>query len=106
MRVCLHKEETQEVEAKVAVDVDSFLGFASSLAVARQGLWYQPAPLTHQNMQNDVHITTTAYSTGDDPDQPARQWNAMLRDVPHFLLGRVIGAHDIVVFVLFPHMAH
>jgi hypothetical protein len=38
MNVCLHKEETQEVAPRVAFDIDSFLGFASSLAMARQGL--------------------------------------------------------------------
>lgn len=37
-QVCLHAEETREVEPVVSFDVDSFLGFASSLAVARQGL--------------------------------------------------------------------
>ena len=44
MNVCLHKEETQAVEPQVAYDIDSFLGFASSLSMARQGIWYQPAP--------------------------------------------------------------
>ena len=29
----------------------------------------------------------------------------MLRDVPHFLLGRVVGAHDITIHILFPHVA-
>ena len=28
----------------------------------------------------------------------------MLRDVPHFLLGPVVGAHDVTLHVLFPHM--
>jgi hypothetical protein len=37
MNVCLHKEETQAVEAKVTFDVDSFLGFGSSLGMARRG---------------------------------------------------------------------
>jgi len=38
MNVCLHKEETQAVEPQVAFDIDSFLGFGSSLSIARQGL--------------------------------------------------------------------
>ena len=29
----------------------------------------------------------------------------MLRDVPYFLLGRVEGAYDITVYVLFPYLA-
>ena len=38
MNVCLHKEQTQAVEPDVAFDVDSFLGFATLLAMARKGL--------------------------------------------------------------------
>jgi len=106
MHVCLHKEETQAVEPQVAFDIDSFLGFASSLAMARQGLWYQPAPKMGQNMTNDVHLETNIFRDSSDPNQPPRSSLAMLRDVPHFLLGRVVGAHDITVHILFPHMVH
>lgn len=35
MNVCLHVEETQEIAQQVAFDINSFLGFVSSLAVAR-----------------------------------------------------------------------
>ena len=105
MNVCLHEEQTQAVEPEVAFDVDSFLGFADSLAMARKGLWYQPAPQMRQNMASDVHLETTIFQAGEDPEQPTRSRFAMLRDVPHFLLGRVEGAHDVAVFALFPHMA-
>lgn len=98
MNVCLHKEETRAVEPRVAFDVDSFLGFASSLAVARQGLWHQPAPQMRQNMATDVHVETNVFEAG-------RSRLAMLNDIAHFLLGRVVGAHDITMHILFPHMA-
>jgi len=104
MNVCLHDEETQAVEPEVAFDIDSFLGFADSLAFARKGLWYQPAPQMRQNMTTDVHLETNAFASSADPEQPVRSRLAMLRDVPHFLLGRVTGAHDITLFVLFPHI--
>jgi hypothetical protein len=103
--VCLHKEETQAVEPQVAFDVDSFLGFASSLSVARQGLWYQPAPPVRQNMTNDVHLQSTMFRDGEDPERGPRASLAMLRDIPHFLLGRMEGAHDITLHILFPHLA-
>jgi hypothetical protein len=98
MNVCLHKEETRAVKPRVAFDVDSFLGFASSLAVARQGLWHQPAPQMRQNMTTDVHVETNVFEAG-------RSRLTMLKDIPHFLLGRVVGAHDITMHILFPHMA-
>lgn len=103
--VCLHKEETRAVEPHVAFDVDSFLGFASTLALARQGIWYQPAPQMRQNMKTDVHVETNVFPDGSGPEALARSYLAMLKDVPHFLLGRIVGAHDITVHVLFPHLA-
>lgn len=104
MQVCLHTEETRTVEPDVAFDIDSFLGFAQSLAMARQGLWYQPAPQMRQNMTTDVHLETPTFTT-DDEGEAFTQSSSMLRDVPHFLLGRVVGAHDITLHVLFPYMA-
>ena len=105
VHVCLHQEQTQAVTPQVAFDVDSFLGFSHTLAVARKGLWYQPAPQMRQNMTNDVHLETTKFQYGDDPEQPPRATLVLLRDVPHFLLGRIAGAHDITVHVLFPHLS-
>jgi hypothetical protein len=100
----MHKEETQEVESQVAFDIDSFLGFAHSLAMARERLWYQPVAQMRQNMATDVHLEIPVFTGGDDTEQPSRRHLAMLKDVPHFLLGRVCGAHDITVHVLFPHL--
>lgn len=105
MNVCLHQEETQAVDAKVAFDVDSYLGFGNSLAMARKGVWCQFVPQMRQNMTANVHVETHTYTTDDDSDRPARATLAMLRDVPHFLLGRVEGTHDTTVHVLFPHLA-
>jgi hypothetical protein len=36
----MHAEQTQAVEAQVTFDIDSYIGFANSLAVARQGILY------------------------------------------------------------------
>lgn len=99
--VCLHKERTHPVEPGVAFDVDSFLGFSSSLAVAKQGFWYQPAPQTQQNIQTDVHLEMHASTYDDGTTQASKK---MLRDVPHFLLGRVYGASNVTIHVLFPHL--
>ena len=105
MNVCLHKEQTQAVASDVAYDIDSFVGFGSSLGMARKGLWVQPVSQMRQNMTADVHIETTVFHISEDIEQPMRSSSAMLRDVPHFLLGRVVGAHDITIHILFPHMA-
>lgn len=38
--VCLHKEQTQAIGPEVSFDTNSFLGFATSLKGARNGLLY------------------------------------------------------------------
>jgi hypothetical protein len=101
MNICLHEEATQAVEADVAFDFDSLLFFANSPAAARKGFWYQPAPQMRQNMTADNHLGTTLFDDG----QPGRGRTALIRDVPHFLLGRVEGAHDITAYALFPHLS-
>lgn len=114
LQICLHKEETQASQPQVTFDINSFLSFTNSLAFAHKGLWYQPAPQIKQNMTNDVHLSTTIYRAGaaapdeevlEDGERPAvRGISALLRDVPHFLLGRVEGAHNITLHILFPHL--
>jgi hypothetical protein len=92
------------MELAVSFDVNSFLGFASSLAVARQGVWHQPAPQVRQNLHTDVHIQTTMYAAPEDPEEAPRARIAMLKDVAHCCLGQVEGATGISLYVLFPHL--
>lgn len=70
--VCLYSEEVRETESQVAFDIDSFLGFADSLAVARQGLLYQPASQMRQNIRADNHLRMISLSDGDDSDGSRR----------------------------------
>lgn len=105
MNVCLHKEGTQASEPRVTFDVDSFLGFWSSLAAAKRGFAYQPAAQAQQNIQTDVHLEMDTFiDMSDEGYETLRACRKMLRDVPHFLLGRVCGAHNVTVHVLFPHL--
>jgi hypothetical protein len=104
MNVCLHVEKTRAVEPRVAFDIDSFLGFTSSLAAARQGLRYQPAALVRQNIATDVHIQIPVFEEINDPEQIPRSSLTMLKNAPHFLLGRIEGGYDITLYILFPHL--
>jgi hypothetical protein len=102
--VCLHKEETRAVDADIALDIDSFLGFATSLAFAKKGLWSQIAPQTKQNLSADVHIQERMFTQNENPGRSDHSNLAMLQRIPHFMLGRIEGAHDVTVFILFPHI--
>ena len=105
MSVCLHEEDPQPIETDVAFDIDSFMGFFRSLAAVRPGILYQPTPLMRQNITTDVHLQTIVHDQAEDPTQTPRASLAMLRDVPHCLLGRVVSADDITIHVLFPHLS-
>ena len=103
------------MEAHVAFDVDSLLGFGSSLQLARKKLIIQPSPQMRQNIKTDVHITMQVPSqpqqqqddAQQDDDTNARQHYshaALLRDIPHFQLGRLVGAEEVSLYVLFPFL--
>lgn len=102
--VCLHKETPQAVKPEVSFDVDSFLGFASSLGVARKGIFYQPSPHACQNLTTDVHFGLDV----SDPDPSLNQGTsssfAMLRDAPHCFFGRIVGAENATVHIFFPYL--
>lgn len=104
INLCLHEEQSRATDADVAFDIDSFLGFATSLAFAKKGLWSQIAPQTRQNINADVHIRDRMFTPNVDPERADHSRLAMLQRIPHFMLGRIEGAHDITVYVLFPHI--
>ncbi|KIW11733.1 hypothetical protein PV08_09005 [Exophiala spinifera] len=101
--VCFHREETRKQPLRHAFDIDSYLGFLHSLA-PRKGLWHQPVPQARQNMTNDVYLETPLFVASGDGEHAPRATLAMLRDVPHFLLGRAANAHDITIHILSPHL--
>lgn len=102
--ICLHREETQAAEPQVAFDVDSFLGFWSSLSAVKQGIVHQRASISPQNLQTDVYLKMNTFTPGHVGDDTIYSAQRKLKDVPHFLLGRVYGATHITVHILFPHL--
>ena len=57
-----------------------------------------------QNIATDVHIESTVFEDSNDPDSTPRSSSAPLRDIPYFLLGRLIGAPEVTIHILFPHL--
>ena len=102
--VCLHKERTRAIAPNTSFDVDSFLGFATSLGVALKGLLYQPSPQARQNLDNDVHFGLEVPETSSSGGQSASPSFNMLCDVPYLFLGRLVGAENVVAHVFFPYL--
>ena len=98
-QVCLECSQADPVQPTTCFDVDSFLGFGSSLAVARHGLTVDLFPRFHRNISNDLHVYTTVYP---DLNWPEKTRPVKLHHVPHYYLGRVLGGDEIAIYLFFP----
>ena len=99
--LCLRCSQVETSSAEISFDIDSLVGFADSLAFARQGLTITLSPRFHSNIRTDLHIQMTAWR--DSPQGP-KAVQVPLHHVPHYCLGRVVGREDITVYLFFPRM--
>ena len=97
--VCLACSNRPARTREARYDIDSIIGFAQSLAFARQGLYFNFAPQFLQNLHTNVHLTLPVT---DDSSGRARTKHVPLFKVPHIRLGRVIGTEGISVYAFFP----
>jgi hypothetical protein len=100
--VCVSCSQTDHASAAIQYDFDSFLGWAHSLAFARQGLLFNFTPRFHDNIKTDLHLYMQV-SDFTNPDRP-KQLKVKLHRVPHICLGRVISQEGISVYIFFPRM--
>ena len=82
-------------------DIDSFLGYASSLAFARQGVLINLYPRFHTNITSGLHLYSTVHHDFGRGEKAIR---VLLHTVPHYCLGRVLGHKDASIFIFFPCM--
>ncbi|RYP63086.1 hypothetical protein DL769_007073 [Monosporascus sp. CRB-8-3] len=86
----------------VSYDVDSICGFASSLAVARQGIRWFPAMNTAMNITANIHLGIPVPPPPGDAD---RRWQpAPLHLIPHYAFGQVGGWDSMLFFIVFPRL--
>ena len=83
----------------VAYDIDSFLAFSTSLAVATSGLSVMLYPTFMLNIQKDLHLQFTLPGSVESSRR-----SVQIRDIPHFLLGNLVGLLKIDVYLLFPQL--
>jgi hypothetical protein len=98
---CLRCSQSTKGSAEVCFDIDSFLGYASSLAFARQGVAINLYPRFSSNIKSNLHLYATVHY---DYGRGEKAISIPLHKVPHYYLGRVIGHEDTSVFILFPRM--
>lgn len=101
---CLHMDDSQTRMSETVFDVDSALGYARTLAVARRGLWYHAAPMARQTLKNDVHIECDRVVHVEGTDGDLKVVPTTIKDTPHLILDRIDRAENFAIYVLFPHL--
>ncbi|KAL7903798.1 hypothetical protein GGI35DRAFT_491555 [Trichoderma velutinum] len=85
--ICLDKDERVSRTAGVTFDVDSIIGFPSSLCVAKRGIRWSPTRMTVSDLQSDLHLRSFSV-TYFDADGVQRQAHRPVHQVPHYTFGR------------------
>ncbi len=98
--ICLQKSnspsEPTPSPTLQAFDIDSVLGFPTSLAFAKQGLKFNLCPQFVSNLDADVHLQLPV------PIEGGVTTLMPLHKVPHCQLGRLGGMEEVCIYVFFP----
>jgi len=106
-QVSIERDETTLPDhLSVTLDIDSAGGFASSLAVARQGLRWTATRPPVSNLTSSLHLDPIPVQFEDHDRGEFRSTQAPVHRVPHLPLGRFYGYEAIELYVLFPQLYH
>ena len=103
VHICLKADDVARVDTKVTFDIDSILGFPSSLAVAKQGIRWNPTQMAVSDLQSDLHLNSRLAHYVDRHGR-AHSVRRPLHQLPHYTLGRLVGFEDISLYLVFPHL--
>jgi hypothetical protein len=101
MTVCMQcscAERPSDAAPAITYDVDSIMGFARTLAVAKQGIRFNVTPHVISNLDSDIHLTLLT------PTSNGQTRRVALHTVPHYQFGRVVGYEDVTLYLFFPHL--
>jgi hypothetical protein len=103
VHVCLAADHTTQSPSGVTLDVDSVVGFANSLAVAKLGVRWNPTQMAITDLRSGLHLDPLLvhYSGSDGRMHHVRR---PVHKIPHYTFGRLVGFEDISVYFLFPRL--
>jgi hypothetical protein len=99
--ICLACSQIDPEYYDITYDWDSKLGFATSLGFGRQGMQFILYPRFCYNLKTNLHIFLVLYHNFE---RGRKQVKVPVHRVPHIYLGRLLGAEDVEVYILFPEM--
>ncbi|KAJ5668636.1 uncharacterized protein N7477_007206 [Penicillium maclennaniae] len=103
LHICLASEDEPTGVPSVTFDIDSVVGFPTSLAVARQGIRWHPTQMAVSDVQSSLHLNSTPVSYYD-ADGRAHYIRRPIHQVPHYTFGRLAGFEDVSLCLLLPHL--
>ena len=89
---------------QVLLDIDSAGGFASSLAVAREGISWKARRANISNLQSSLHLAPVRVFWLEPDSSTPRTRLKPVHQVPHLPFGRLEGFSPAEVYLLFPRL--
>src|SRR3954464_5567953 len=103
VHICLEADDRATVTAEVTFDIDSVLGFPSSLGVAKQGIRWNPTQMAVSDLRSDLHLDSRLAHYVDSHGH-AHSVRKPLHQLPHYTFGRLVGFEDVSLYLFFPHL--
>lgn len=84
-------------------DIDSVVGFPTSLAIAQQGIHWHPSQMPIADLQSSLHLNPIPVHY-EDRHGRAHTVRQPVHQVPHYTFGRLAGFEEISPYLLFPRL--
>ncbi|KAE8383945.1 hypothetical protein BDV23DRAFT_177430 [Aspergillus alliaceus] len=87
VHICLTTDHHADTVTEVTFNIDSIVGFASSLAVAKQGVRWNPTQMAVSDLQSSLHLDPLPVQYWDQHGQ-SHQVHRPVYEIPHYTFGR------------------
>lgn len=101
--ICFREQETPCTTAKVTLDIDSIVGFCSSLGIAKKGIRWNFTQMRVSDLQSSLHLARRRVQFFDSHGH----FHSIVKPVhkiPHYTFGRLVAFEDTSLYFLFPRL--
>ncbi|KAH7394710.1 hypothetical protein BKA66DRAFT_410383, partial [Pyrenochaeta sp. MPI-SDFR-AT-0127] len=101
--ICLDAEARETMVATTSFDIDSVIGFGTSLAMAKRVIHWNPTQMPVSDLQSDLHLNhrQVHYLDRHGHSHTVRK---PVHHLPHYMLGRLVGFEDISLYLFFSRL--
>lgn len=99
----VHKHQPDEQSNGAALDVDSYVGFATSLAVAKNGLKVIVVQRPTPSLKAGLHLGRFKVWIHDELGDLVQETFRSIHEIPQISVGRFVDNDDLELTILCPH---